>query len=156
MKWYISFLLVLLALGFQSCENPNAVLDEQLPIESTNWTYDKPIRIKVNIDDNRIPYSIFVNLRHTADYKYSNIFFRIHQINPDKKSISFRKEYRLSNPDGEWLGRGSGNLYSYILPLFAHYRFPAKGTYIFVIEQNMRDNPLREISDVGLRIEKAK
>ena len=33
-----------------------------------------------------------------------------------------------------------------------NYKFPAKGVYHFYIEQNMRDNPLREVSDVGLRV----
>jgi len=37
----------------------------------------------------------------------------------------------------------------------ANYMFPAKGVYHFSIEQNMRDNPLHEVSDVGLRVEKA-
>jgi gliding motility-associated lipoprotein GldH len=46
-------------------------------------------------------------------------------------------------------------LYSYQLPIYLNYRFPAKGTYIFELEQNMRDNPLKEITDVGLRVEEA-
>jgi len=37
-----------------------------------------------------------------------------------------------------------------------NYKFPAKGVYHFEIEQNMRDNPLREVNDVGLRVEKAR
>ncbi|MFM6975266.1 MAG: gliding motility lipoprotein GldH [Sphingobacteriaceae bacterium] len=155
MRLYFSFLLFFAVLGFSACENPDALLDEQLPIANAEWTYIKPVRIKVKIEDNRIPYHVFINLRHTADYKYANIFIRIRQINPDRKLITLRKEFRLANADGEWLGTGSGNLYSYLLPLYAKYRFPAKGTYVFELEQNMRDNPLKEITDVGLRVEKA-
>jgi gliding motility-associated lipoprotein GldH len=45
-------------------------------------------------------------------------------------------------------------LYSYQVPFLIDYKFPVKGTYTFVIEQNMRDNPLREVNDVGIRVEK--
>jgi gliding motility-associated lipoprotein GldH len=111
--------------------------------------------VAVKVENQAIPYNLFINLRHTADYRYSNIYIRIRQINPDKSIKLFRKEFRLANPDGEWLGTGSGNLYSYQLPIYLNYRFPAKGTYIFELEQNMRDNPLKEITDVGLRVEEA-
>lgn len=155
MRRYFSIALIWIIFGLQACKNPGALVDEHFTIENTNWTYVKPVQIKFTIEDTNIPYHIFINLRHTADYKYANIFLRIRQINPDRKTSSFRKEYRLANPDGEWLGKGSGNLYGYLLPLHFNYRFPLKGTYVIEIEQNMRDNPLREISEVGLRVERA-
>lgn len=153
MKLVYSAFLMLMVLV--SCENPNALVDEHHPIKNSNWTYIKPVRVQVKVEDHTSPYNVLINLRHTADYKYANIFIRIREIGPGKKVRNIRKEFVLANPDGEWLGTGSGNLYSYQLPLFLNYRFPAKGTYIFELEQNMRDNPLREISDVGLRVEKA-
>ena len=66
-----------------------------------------------------------------------------------------RYELKLASNTGEWLGSGSGSLYSYQIP-FKTIRFPAKGIYNFEIEQNMRDNPLHEVSDIGLRVEKVK
>lgn len=155
MRVLVLMVLTMLALAFTACENPNALVDEQKAIEHSNWTYVNPVRVKVQVDDPTVSYHLLIKLRHTADYRYSNIFLRIRQVHPNKKVEQFRKEYVLANPDGEWLGTGSGNLYSYRLPLYLNYRFPAKGSYVFEIEQNMRDNPLREISDVGLRVEKA-
>jgi gliding motility-associated lipoprotein GldH len=96
-----------------------------------------------------------MNLRVTSDYKYSNIFVLISQSGPNIKNASQRYEMRLADKEGQWLGKGSGNLYSYQEPFLVNHIFPAKGTYTFLIEQNMRDNPLREVSDVGLRVEKA-
>ncbi len=108
----------------------------------------------MKIDDEKKAYNLYMNLRVTADYKYSNLFVLISQTGPDKKSKVTRYELKLASKDGEWLGAGSGNLYSYQLPFRTNYKFPAKGVYHFYIEQNMRDNPLREVSDVGLRAEK--
>ncbi|HEY1055802.1 MAG TPA: gliding motility lipoprotein GldH [Emticicia sp.] len=145
----------LLLIGLLSACTDNAVVDTNQAISDRNWSYNKKVRVSVDIKDPQIPYNIYFNLRHTGDYKYSNIFVLIHETGPDKKKRTERKEFQLAYPDGEWLGSGSGNMNSYQLPFRTNYRFAKEGTYIFEIEQNMRDNPLREISDVGLRVEPA-
>ncbi|HVV55733.1 MAG TPA: gliding motility lipoprotein GldH [Mucilaginibacter sp.] len=147
------FVLVPVILLFAGCSDPNTVTDQNTSIDNHNWSYANKIRYDVNITDNKVPYNIYINLRVTGDYKYSNIFILLHRNGPGLKALT-RFEIKLANPDGQWLGKGSGNLYSYQVPLITHFKFPAQGTYHFEIEQNMRDNPLHEVSDVGLRVEK--
>lgn len=149
----IIFYLGVLLSGF-ACQNPNVLVDENQSINKARWTYVNPIKIKVPIVDTAAAYTLFINLRHTEDYAYSNIFIRIKQGNPNKTQTVWRKEYTLANLDGEWLGTGSGNLRSHQLVLFKNHHFPHPGTYVFELEQNMRDNPLKEVSDIGLRVEK--
>jgi len=152
---YLFFLLIAGAYLTVSCNDPNGVLDQNTLIVNNNWSYANKITNAVTITDETVPYNLYLNLRVTADYKYSNLFVLIKQINPDKKAASVRYEFKLANANGEWLGSGSGNIYSYQIPFVKNYKFPAKGTYHFQIEQNMRDNPLHEVSDVGLRVERA-
>ena len=143
------------ALSWSGCTDPKAVMDQNTEINNHNWPYTNRIKFTVKIDDERIAYNLLLNLRVTGDYKYSNMFVLIRQSDPDRKTSSTRFEVKLADPDGEWLGKGSGNLYSYQMPFRTNYTFPAKGNYTIEIEQNMRDNPLREVSDIGLRVEKA-
>lgn len=147
--------LVFIASLFCSCRDEQAVVDTNQEISGRNWGYADKITIPVVINDTQAVYNLFINLRHTANYKYSNIFILVHQTGTDGKRTTERKEFRLAYPDGEWLGDGSGNMYSYQLPYKMNYRFPKKGTYVFELEQNMRDNPLREMTDAGLRVEVA-
>lgn len=144
----------LLACGCMSYDK-NTLFDQNTSINNLNWPYVDKVKFDVKVDDPSALYNVYLNLRVTADYKYSNLFVLIHQTDPDKKTTTVRQEYTLANPDGEWLGEGSGNLYSYQLPSKMRCKFAEKGTYHFEIEQNMRDNPLRQVSDVGLRVEKA-
>lgn len=148
-------LMVFMLLSWPGCTDPGAVVDQNTEIVNNNWAYPNKLKYTVKIDNEQIPYNLYLNLRVTGDYKYANIFVLIHQINPDKKASATRFEFKLANPDGEWLGQGSGNLYSYQIPFRTIYKFPAKGVYTFLVEQNMRDNPLHEVSDVGMRVEKA-
>ena len=147
--------IILFALSLSGCTDKNAVIDQNTEIVNNNWPYVNKIKFPVKIADVAVSYNLYLNLRVTADYKYSNLFVLIHQSSPGKKTSTTRFEFKLANKDGEWLGDGSGNIYSYQIPFKTDYKFPGTGVYTFEIEQNMRDNPLREISDVGLRVEKA-
>lgn len=156
MKRFNLTLFVTILWFCSSCVKDDAVVDTNYTIPGSNWSYINKVKIPVHIDEENAKYSIFVNLRHTSDYKYANIFLLVHRLGPDGKRVTERQEFKLANPDGEWLGSGSGNLFSYQLPFKENFKFPKKGKYIFEIEQNMRDNPLKEVIDVGLRVEKDK
>ena len=147
--------LFLLTIFSAACQDTTTIADTNQVITNRNWSYVNKVRVPVTIEDNSIAYNVYINLRHTADYKYSNIFLLIRNQGPDGKVVTVRKEFKLAYPDGQWLGKGSGNLFSYQLPFYEKYRFPAKGKYIFEVEQNMRDNPLKEITDVGIRVERS-
>lgn len=155
LKYLFPAAVVCILMAFAGCTDPKAVIDQNTEIVNNNWSYANKLKYYVKIDNEQISYNLYLNVRVTGDYKYANLFVLIAQTNPDKRGSATRYEFKLANPDGEWLGQGSGNLYSYQIPFRVNYKFPAKGIYHFSIEQNMRDNPLREVSDVGLRIEKA-
>lgn len=139
-----------------ACKDQNAIVDTNQEIPERAWSYMDKIKVPVSIFDTTKAYNVYLNMRHSGDYKYSNIFLLVHEISPDHKTITERKEFKLALPDGEWLGKGSGNLYSYQVLFKTNYHFPKKGVYMFQLEQNMRDNPLREVTDAGIRVEVAK
>jgi gliding motility-associated lipoprotein GldH len=147
--------LAALVLFSAGCTDNKAVIDQNTAVPDQNWTYLNKFKFDVKIGDEKALYNLYMNLRVTADYKYSNIFVLITQVGPNKKSKVNRYELKLAAKDGEWFGKGSGNLYSYQALFRNDYKFPAKGAYTFYIEQNMRDNPLKQVSDVGMRVEKA-
>ncbi len=152
---YKLFLLLMAAVSFSGCTDPKGIFDQNTGIENRNWSYINKVSYTVKIDDPAISYNLYINLRVSGDYKYSNMFLLMHRNGPAMKASVTRYELKLANPDGEWLGKGSGNLYSCQIPFRMGYKFPGRGTYQFQIEQNMRDNPLQGVSDVGLRVEKA-
>ncbi|MGZ3749744.1 MAG: gliding motility lipoprotein GldH [Mucilaginibacter sp.] len=154
-KLFLIVLPVLVMLFLNSCTDSNAIIDQNAPIDNHNWSYANRVKNAVKIEDPSILYNVYINLRVTGEYKYSNIFVLVKRNGPKLKGVT-RFEIPLANKEGEWYGQGSGNLYSYQVPLFTNFKFPQKGTYEFEIEQNMRDNPLHEVNDVGLRVEKVK
>lgn len=147
--------LLWLMVMVSGCSDPNGVFDQNTSIGNRNWSYVNPIKYNVKIDDISVPYNLYLNVRVTGDYKYSNLFVLVHTTGPQLKPEVMRYEIHLASNTGEWLGSGTGNLYSIRESFKTNYRFPVKGIYHFEIEQNMRDNPLHEVSDMGMRVEKA-
>jgi len=114
---------------------------------------DKP-SFAVHIEDNKPLYDIWLYIRHTGEYDYANLFFLLHEQGPQLIDTMHRHELRLAKPDGRWTGKRAGNLYENKVLLKENYTFPDTGIYRFDIEQNMHENPLLDITDIGLKIDK--
>jgi gliding motility-associated lipoprotein GldH len=129
-------------------------VDNNIEMPSHNWSYDHKIKAIIDVADPVQSYNIYFRVRNTASYRYSNIFVLLHISGGGMKKQTRRFEYKLAEADGQWTGSGSGNLFTSVVPMITGYKFPNKGKYLLEIEQNMRDNPLREISDAGIKISK--
>jgi gliding motility-associated lipoprotein GldH len=141
----LMFLSVLTSCDF------NSVIDTNQSIEDKNWLYANSTKASFEIDDVAKTYQVNFKLRINTEYRYSNLFI-IATLKEPKGRKRIRYQFKLAKADGQWLGKGSGDLYSYSFPLLKNHRFPDTGKYHLEIEQNMRDNPLVGISDVGIEV----
>ncbi|KQS41015.1 gliding motility lipoprotein GldH [Pedobacter sp. Leaf194] len=130
----------------------SSVVDSNAEIPERKWTYRNHLLVPFEIKDNTKPYNIYFKLRHTSEYRYANIFVLVH-FKDGQNKVTKRYQFKLAKNDGEWLGSGSGNVFNYTFPLFTDFRFAHNGKFELEIEQNMRDNPLLEVSDIGVLVE---
>lgn len=152
----LPFLVLLICLA--SC-GKNRIYDDYHSLPN-QWNRDSVLTFKVEDLDSLQPYNLFINLRNTNDYKYSNIFL-ITQMNfPNGKVIEDTLEYKMARPDGQWLGEGIGDAKASKLWYKKEVHFPEKGEYTFKIRQAMRKNgekegieKLKGITEVGFHIE---
>ncbi|RZJ79995.1 MAG: gliding motility lipoprotein GldH [Flavobacterium sp.] len=151
LKCFLPFVAMLLMLA--SCETNN-LIDTNESVADNNWTYAKSAKAVVEIKDVNQSYNIYFKLRHTADYRYANLFV-LANVKGNGLKKSTRYQFKLAKADGEWLGKGSGDIYTNNFSLLTNYRFAKPGKYEIEIEQNMRDNPLVGISDLGIIVERA-
>ncbi|TKC12735.1 gliding motility lipoprotein GldH [Pedobacter polaris] len=151
----LKYILPVLAMVFMltGCFNDNLV-DTNEAVAANSWTYAKSAKATIEIKDVNQAYDIYFKLRNTADYRYSNLFVLAH-IKGNGLNKTTRYQFKLARADGEWLGKGSGDIYTSDFSLLTDYRFAKPGKYEIEIEQNMRDNPLIGISDIGITVTKS-
>lgn len=147
-------IFAVMAFIFAACGQKDFYL-KNVPIEKGVWPAEHFYRFEVPVRDTISSYNIYLQVRNDGRYEYSNLWLFIRTNSPTGTILRDTIECRLSDDQGRWEGRGSGGRFSLEVPLRYRVKFPNPGTYIFEIDQGMRDKELKYIIDLGLRIEKA-
>ena len=152
--------ILVCALLLLSC-NSNMVYDQYKPVENYFWLSENNIEFIVNNQDTISRNNVFINIRNNKDYEFSSLFLIAKIEFPNGFQIVDTLEYEMANANGKWLGSGFTDLKENKLFYKENVLFPEKGVYKFNIQQVTRSindiegkNPLKGITDVGLRIEK--
>lgn len=98
---------------------------------------------------------MYVNLRNSVDYSYSNIWLFLTIKPPKGQTVADTVEFVLADPSGKWFGNGYGKLRDNKLLYRRNVYFPATGVYTITVQHGMRTETLEGIYDVGIRLEKA-
>jgi gliding motility-associated lipoprotein GldH len=137
------------------------VYDQYKPIDNHFWFSENNIEFIVNNQDTISRNNVFINIRNNKDYEFSSLFLIAKIEFPNGFQIVDTLEYEMTDTNGNWLGTGFTDLKENKLFYKEDVLFPEKGVYKFNIQQVTRSindiegkNPLRGITDVGLRIEK--
>ncbi len=154
----IGLVFVILVLGLTSCDS-NRVFDEYQSV-SNEWHKDSVITFNVTPPDTLKPYNLFVNIRNTSEYKYSNLFLIVEMNFPHGKRVRDTLEYIMAEPNGTFLGTGFSDVKANKLWYKEKVIFLESGEYKVNIQHAMRENGsikgvenLKGITDIGFRIE---
>jgi gliding motility-associated lipoprotein GldH len=131
----------------------NLLFDDVEKIDPDGWKTDDVLTFKIPVSDTSSSYNIFVHIRNSNDYEYSNLWLFITTTSPGGESMKDTVEFVLADPSGQWLGRGLGAINTSLLPYKQNIRFPQRGIYTFEIQQGMRKKVLENILDIGIRIQ---
>ena len=137
----------------QSCDSKK-VFDNSITIQNQQWNRAEKLTYKVSIDDTLSFNNFYIIIRNTSDYPFCNIYFFMNTLFPDGKIARDTLECYISDPQGKWLGKASGSLWTSKVLFKKGIRFPKKGNYTFELEQAMRVVDLKGLSEIGIRIEK--
>ncbi|MCG8582305.1 MAG: gliding motility lipoprotein GldH [Bacteroidales bacterium] len=146
--------LLLAIIVLSSCDR-NVVFDQYVTIPDGGWNIDSMAVFKVDIQTSEQPYNVLLNVRNYSNYPNSNLWLFIDVISPSGKAIQDKVDCVLADETGRWLGSGWGNLYHVQIPYQIGVKFAETGQYTFRIVQGMRDEDIKGIHNIGLRIEEA-
>ena len=136
-----------------SCNN-NVVFENYKTFENQIWNADSSVVFGYSVSDTIFNHQLVIKVRHTTDYEFQNLFLFI------KAEETDTLELLLANKEGDWLGKGIGDVREIEFVYRKNKKITKKGDFTFEIEQAMRYGELEKIHNlhnikaIGLSIQK--
>ena len=150
----VKIILIPLLFFVHACTtDENVVLNTFEKTDAGGWQWQQAKKFTFTVEDSSYYYILSSGLRINSGYNYSNIWL-LYKMDGPLISQKNQFEIVLSDNTGKWLGQGQGNLISYEKPFTGRMKLKP-GQYTVEIAQNMRDEKLSGVTDVGLKVVKA-
>ncbi|HWB24115.1 MAG TPA: gliding motility lipoprotein GldH [Chitinophagaceae bacterium] len=145
-------IVFLLAAFYFGCDAVG-VFEQTKAFPNHAWASADTLKFNFDITDTSSFYNVFVVLRHTDAYRYNNIYLNVTSINPGDTAITKRHNFVLAGNAG-WLGSSMDDIIEQRMAINSTPVKLNKGSYVVILQQIMRDDPLPNILNAGVRIEK--
>lgn len=128
--------------------------EKTVPIPGHAWQNGFKPSFDFIIKDTTALYQLFLVLRHNEKYNYNNIYINFFIQGPGQDTAQkFQLDLPLASNEKGWKATGMDDIYEHRIELGVPRSLKA-GVYKFTLEQIMRENPLQNVLDAGIRIEK--
>ncbi len=140
-----------LFLSLTSCDS-SVMYDQMQHVKNSDWNAKDTLFFHFRVTDTLRNYNVGVNVRNSTSYDYQNLYLFITAVYPGGTYSRDTAECILAAADGKWYGKGMGKLKDSQFMFRKGVRFRKSGEYIIAVNQAMRQQVLKGISDVGIRI----
>jgi gliding motility-associated lipoprotein GldH len=155
--WWMekTFILLLSVTLLVSCDD-NRLYENNVEFVDRSWKVIEEPRFEFSISDTTLRYNLYYNVRNTLDYPYARIFVIYHLYDSTGKELSKKLVYndlfdqKTGRPFGD---SGLGDVYDHQFPVLSEYKFTFSGKYSMKLDQMMRQDTLKGVIAVGVRIE---
>ncbi len=122
---------------------------------SRPWTYDQHMIFPLKIEDTTSVYEMVLDLDHSEDYEYQNLYVKIITSFPDGTSTDDVVSLNLTDGMGSFKGECHSKKCK--TPILLHDKFKVKipGTYTLTIYQHSRKDSLDGVFGADLLLYRA-
>lgn len=145
-------LLVPCTLYLASCTTVD-LYEKNVAISGQAWESSYMPEFTFTIKDTIASYQVFFVIRHNEKYNYNNIWINLYSQPPGDTLHKAPFELQLATNEKGWLASGMDDIYEHRIKLTEAVKLKA-GSYTFRLENIMREDPLMNVLNVGLRVEK--
>ena len=147
-----SIQIILILLLFVGCKE-TGLYQKVYFMKGNAWSSQEQPAFEFEVMDTS--YQLYFLIRHTDAYEYNNIWISLKSQLPGD-SIIRKDRFDIPLADqNKWLGSGMDDIFDHRVLLYREpVRFSKTGLYKVNIGHEMRVEPLENVFNVGLRIEK--
>lgn len=154
-KLSLTRLLVILITTLHFSCGSIGIFEKNVMIPNHEWNSAFKPGIKVQIPDTNATYNVYFVIRHTNAYQYNNIWIALDRKSGADSIPPQNLNIILATNEGGWMGSGIDDIYEQRRLINQEGGFKFNATeQVFRISHLMRKDPLPEVMNVGIRIEK--
>ena len=152
---YVTLFLIGFVFLISSCDS-NRVYEDNVEFKDRTWKITTPAELEFEVSDTTQVYNLYLDVRNSLDYPYARLFVNYQLVDPNGTVL--KKEMLTENlfdvKTGEPNGRsGLGDVYDHQFDFLTNYSFEKTGKHKVRFEQFMRQDTLRGILAIGLRVD---
>jgi gliding motility-associated lipoprotein GldH len=145
------FALTCIVILFASCTD-NSIYHQSKTMATAGWHKDSAAQFVVPVADTISEFDIYMHVRNTNDYQLQNLYLFLKTTSPNGISITDTVNLIIADDYGKWTGKSISRIWENKFLYKENIKFANQGNYIFNIQQGMRFDVLKGISDVGIEI----
>ena len=145
---YLSILVML----FISCDKEHFLYEKSQSV--SNWQYGDIKKFEVPVSDTSYIYNLILDVKHDFDYPRQNTYVQIHTKFPKGDTIKGQLSLELFDPNGLPYGSCDKGVCVTSIGLQDSVYFNQIGDYYFGFEQYSRDENLKGIQELTLKLQK--
>ncbi len=147
-------LLVLVVLSgfFVGCNSEAPILTIEHEFPNQMWTWNQPVNFEFNSPDTSDNYHLYLAISNEKDYPYQNIYTKVVTHFPNGDTTSQILSLDLYDKRGNHNGECSGDLCTSEFVMQESFTFLQEGQHNISLYQQMRNDSLRYIHGMELRL----
>ena len=138
----------------QAC-NSIDVYEKTVPFNKHEWAGSNKPLFQFSITDTTSLYNIYTVVRHDDAYHFNNLWLNVTIAAPGDTAKTQQVQLLLGDNTKGWLGSAMDDIIEHRILLTRNPIHLKKGSYIFTLQQTMREDPLQYVLNAGIRVEKA-
>jgi len=143
-------LVIVLTVG---CRQLN-VFEQLHPFPNHEWASADSCVFRFRITDTASRYHIYAILRHEDAYHFNNIWMEVGTLPPRDTLKKQTVMLTLGDNTKGWLGVGMDDVFDQRIRITRNPIPLVAGEYTFTLKQIMREDPLQNVLQAGIRVEK--
>ena len=145
----LSYLLALIF--FQAC-GEQAAFQQSVDLDPEGWTYEEQVTYVIPVGDTTSRYQLYLDIDHSTEYLYQNIYLNIFTALPDGTETSQLLPIDFADKAGNWYGDCGSSRCDLRVTLQERTYFSQMGEYRITLEQATRSDPLQGINKLSLSL----
>ena len=143
-----------LAISLFACQPEGQIYAEHQELSpGLEWLQKDTREFKVPIEDNSISYKMSLSFRYASGFENQFVKVKVTETSPSDEQVVNEYNLKVQEDNGDYIGEFALNIWDSNHLVETNKTYKESGTYTYIIEHNMPNDPLKFCMEIGMILE---